>query len=129
MTNSSNVGGFSLFKEKNVNTTEAFLLVVWVMITMAATNVGTWNNTITLPQLFIGGVLVMLGGFFSGKSRRASQREQITIAELLSAVIGIALLAGWTGYWELPATGSDFTTGFVGFGIAVACYIIAALQD
>ena len=128
MTN-SNVGGFSLFKEKNVNTTEAFLLVGWVIVTLLASNVASWSYNFTMPQLFMGGVLVMLGGFFSGKSRRSSQREQITIAELLSALIGLALLAGWTGYWDLPVTGSDFTTGFVGFGIAVVCYIIAALQD
>ena len=123
--------GNSIFRNGKIDLVEGICLSAWSVIVLLAANIGTWIYDVTQPQLLMAGVVVMLIGFFSGKSRRSfsQSRQEITLVELGASVLAIALLAGWTGYWTIPVSVVDFTSGFTGFALAVGLYIVAVLQD
>ena len=123
--------GNSIFRNGKIDLVEGICLASWSVIALLSANIGTWIYDVTNPQLLMGGVVVMLIGFFSGKSRRSfsQSRQEITLVELGASVLAIALLAGWTGYWTIPESLVEFTSGFTGFAVAVGLYIVAVLQD
>ena len=123
--------GNSIFRNGKIDLVEGICLSAWAVIALLAANIGTWIYDVTEPQLLMVGVVVMLIGFFSGKSRRSfsQSRQEITLVELGASVLAIALLAGWTGYWTIPESLVEFTSGFTGFAVAVGLYIVAVLQD